>query len=132
MSANVAVHLVEGPLMPQPPAAAGGAGAVVQFEGVVRPEEEGKPLAALVYEAYEPMTTRELTNLAETIAAEHGLLAIAVEHSVGRIAAGETSFRLTVSSRHRAEALAAMERFIVEMKRVVPLWKVARFSDVGS
>ena len=127
MSASVSVRLVEGPLAAKPRAAVDGAGAVVAFEGVVRPEEDGRPLAALVYEAYEPMTTRELTRLAERTAAEHGLLAIAVEHSVGRVAPGETSFRLTVASPHRAEALAAVERFIVEMKRGVPLWKVAEF-----
>lgn len=125
MSVEVAVRLIEGPLPPEPPSAVDGAGAVVAFEGVVRPDEEGRPLAALVYEAYEPMTTQELRRLAEATAAEHGLLAIAVEHSVGRVAAGETSFRLTVASRHRAEALTAVERFIVEMKRIVPLWKVA-------
>lgn len=122
---RVRVTIVEGPL-PSPAAlpVVAGAGAVLTFEGVVRPTEGEAAIAALDYSAYEPMTTREMTRLAEQALATHGLLAIAVEHSVGRVAAGETSFRLSIASRHRKEALAAAAEFIDAMKRDVPLWKM--------
>lgn len=103
------------------------AGAWLVFEGVVRPQEDGRQLAALVYEAYPPMTERLLNELAHETLDRHGLLAIHVEHSVGRVAVDEVSFRLSIASRHRAEAIAATDEFIQAMKRNVPLWKNPEF-----
>lgn len=123
MSAKVSITLTGGPLGPAERGTHPEAGAWLTFDGVVRPLEEGRQLAALNYEAYEPMTGRELRRLAEQIADKHSLLAIRVEHSVGRVAVGETSFRLTIASKHRAEGIAATDEFIREMKRYVPLWK---------
>ncbi|TWT98181.1 Molybdopterin synthase catalytic subunit [Botrimarina colliarenosi] len=119
----VEVHLVDGALAPKATPPPVGAGAWLVFEGIVRPSEEGRPLAALDYEAYEPMTSRELRRLAEATRVEHGLLSIVVEHSVGRVAAGEVSFRLAIGSKHRAEGIRAAETFIDRMKKTVPLWK---------
>lgn len=128
MSFETSIQLVGGPLGALTRTQPSGVGAWLSFEGVVRPSEEGRKLAGLVYEAYEPMTGCELERLATKVATEHGLLAIHVEHSVGRVAAGEVSFRLTVGSRHRAEAIAATDAFIREMKRDVPLWKNPEFA----
>ncbi len=131
MSERVTIQLIEGPLGPptaKPPA---GAGAWVVFDGIVRPSEEARPLTALVYEAYEPMTTRELRRLAQTTLTTHQLLAIVVEHSTGRVAAGEASFRLSIGALHRAEAIRAIDEFIAAMKKVVPIWKTPEFAGVS-
>jgi len=98
-------------------------GATVVFEGIVRTDEAGRAIRALSYEAYEPMATNSLTELARDILSKHALIAITVEHSRGEVAAGERSFRLTIDSAHRKEALAAMDEFIDRMKRDVPIWK---------
>jgi molybdopterin synthase catalytic subunit len=127
MSEPVEVLLVEGPLGPASSRPPEGAGAWLVFEGIVRPKEADQPLAALTYEAYEPMTSRELRRLATTMLATHGLLAIVVEHSLGRVAASEVSFRLSIGSAHRAEGLRAADEFITLMKRDVPLWKNPEF-----
>lgn len=100
-----------------------GAGAWVSFEGIVRGDEAGRPISALVYETYEPMAQRVLTSLGEELASRHGLLAVHVEHSRGRVAVGGCSFRLSIASAHRKEALAAMDEFIDRMKRDAPIWK---------
>lgn len=121
---SVEIDLIEGPLPNAEPWTVAGAGALLTFEGVVRPTEDNRELAALVYESYPPMTERELTRLAERTLVEHGLLAIRVEHSTGRVPAGACSFRLRIASRHRAEGIAATDAFIHEMKHIVPLWKV--------
>lgn len=110
---------------------AGAVGAVVVFEGVVRAMEGGRRIRALRYEAYEPMASRMLMELARETAARHGLLAIAVEHSVGEVAVGARSFRLVVEAAHRREALEAMEAFIVAMKRDVPIWKTPVWAEDG-
>jgi molybdopterin synthase catalytic subunit len=52
-----------------------------------------------------------------------------VEHSRGRVAAGECSFRLRVAASHRPEALRAVEEFIDRMKRDVPIWKTPVYAD---
>lgn len=98
-------------------------GATVVFEGIVRANEQGRAIRALSYEAYEPMATNSLTELARDILSKHELIAITVEHSRGEVAAGERSFRLSIDSAHRKEALAAMDEFIDRMKRDVPIWK---------
>ncbi|MEQ8848992.1 molybdenum cofactor biosynthesis protein MoaE [Botrimarina sp.] len=127
MSVSVEVAMTEGALARPAPLACPGAGAVVVFEGVVRRLEEGREIDALVYEAYQPMAAAELRRLAERTAAEFGLLAVRVEHSTGRVAVGEVSFRLAVASPHRGEALAALGQFIDEMKRSAPIWKAPAF-----
>jgi molybdopterin synthase catalytic subunit len=119
------VELVAGPLgSPSSPPVGDGVGAALVFEGVVRGTEDNRQLAALVYEAYEPMTTRVLARLAAAAIERFGLRSIAVEHSVGRVAVGQRSFRLTVTSGHRKESLDAAGWMIDEMKRTAPLWKV--------
>ncbi|MEM6391671.1 MAG: molybdenum cofactor biosynthesis protein MoaE [Planctomycetota bacterium] len=129
----VSVRMLEGPLPGDRVAVAcAGAGAVVWFEGVVRPSEDGQELAALLYEVYPPMTGRLMEELADEIASAFGLTGLAVEHSVGRVAVGEVSFRLGVSAAHRREALDAMDRFIARMKAEVPIWKVPAFVDGGA
>ena len=121
---TIEVELRNGPLPARDDWAVQGAGAVIRFEGVVRPTEHGETLAALWYEQYPPMTQRELRRLAEQVAATHGLIGLRVTHSHGRVPVGAVSFRLDVASRHRAEGLAAMQTFIDRLKQEVPLWKV--------
>ena len=127
---RVRVDLIAGPLPDSQPGCATApvdtdlrAGAVVVFDGVVRLTEEGRALSGLHYESYEPMTSRMLTQLADEIINTHGLIALVVSHSVGDVPVGRCSFRLTVWSAHRKEALKAMDEFIDRMKKEVPLWK---------
>lgn len=123
---SVEIHITGGPLPPaslSEPRQDVEGGAVVCFQGVVRSIEEGRYLAALEYDVYEPMTSRELRKLAERTVRDHELLTIVVEHSRGIVPVGEISFRLRVTSRHRKEALLAMDSFIDQMKQDVPIWK---------
>ncbi len=120
---SVEVRIVEGPLGPMVAAPADGAGAVVCFEGVVRPLESGDPIDALDYEAYRPMAEQMLERLGSEVCSRFGLMSMLVEHSSGRVDVGACSFRLVVRSAHRAEALEAMGEFIDRMKKDVPLWK---------
>ncbi|MEM7577512.1 MAG: molybdenum cofactor biosynthesis protein MoaE [Planctomycetota bacterium] len=109
-----------------------GAGAALVFEGRVRPNEGGRLLEALGYEAYSPMTERQLEQLAAAVLEEHGLIGLHVDHSVGRVPIGAMSFRLVVHSAHRKSGLAAMDAFIDRMKRDVALWKVPVYADVSA
>lgn len=129
-AANVRVSIVDGPLPTARPARpVDQAGAVLCFEGVVRAVENGRTILALEYEAYEPMAGGELRRLAEDVVRRHGLLDLGVEHSRGRVGAGECSFRLRIGACHRPEALRATEEFIDRMKRDVPIWKTAVYAE---
>jgi molybdopterin synthase catalytic subunit len=124
---SVQVHLFEGPVPDQPAAwqhgGAAGAGAIVWFEGIVRPREDDRPLAALDYEAYEPMASRMIERIGGDLIRQHGLIGMCVEHSIGRVEVGGRSFRLRIASYHRKEGLAAADQFIDRLKQDVPLWK---------
>jgi molybdopterin synthase catalytic subunit len=116
-------RIIEGPLPPADAWHPAGAGAVVTFEGVVRPTEEGHALQGIEYEIYEPMTSRQMHRLAADVFNRFGLVALHVEHSVGYVAVGACSFRLRTAAPHRKEALAAQDAYIDRMKRDVPIWK---------
>jgi len=123
---SVTIRMIEGPLPPTAsPWSLPGQGALVTFEGIARPIENGRLIQALEYEAYEPMASKMLERIGQQLVAEHGLIGISVEHSVGRVPAGERSLRLRVASYHRKEALTAMDRFIDRLKLDVPIWKAA-------
>ena len=123
MDMNIKVHIVDGPLPTAGVCSPVAAGAVICFEGVVRPIEDGRELMSLAYEAYEPMATRQLRQLAQELTVSHGLMAVLVEHSRGVVPVGQCSFRLRIASMHRKEALQVMDLFIDRMKRDVPIWK---------
>lgn len=122
-TAHIEVLLHEGPLPDAAPSRIEGAGAVVVFEGIVRPSEDDRPIRGLDHEIYSPMAQRELERLARETRDQFGLVAIRVEHSRGFVPNFACSFRLSVAAAHRKEALAAMETFIDRMKRDVPIWK---------
>ncbi len=123
---RVEAAVLDGPLpRNRPPHESPGSGAVIRFEGVVRPLEEERLIAGLHYETYDPMAERTLAELAREVARRHGLLSIDVLHSRGFVGVGECSFLLDVGAPHRKEAMAAMDDFIATMKEDIPIWKRA-------
>ena len=122
---SVRVHIQAGPLGPAPLVRCDGAGALVRFEGIVRPDEDGQRIQALDYDVYHEMAERSLRALCDESLQEFGLMAIEVEHSTGVVPIHECSFRLSIASAHRAEAIRATDWFIGRMKESVPIWKRA-------
>lgn len=108
---------------PLPPPSVAGAGAGVEFRGVVRGEEQGQPIAALEYEAYAPMAEREMRRILGELTREHDCLAVRVIHRIGVVPVGETAIYIGVAARHRKEALALPARFMDRLKQDVPIWK---------
>jgi len=103
---------------------ADGAGAWVEFYGVVRGSEDGKPIAALVYEAYQPMAENVMRAMLTELAAQHPCLAARVQHRIGPIPVGEAAIYVGVAAAHRAEAFALLSSFMDRLKADVPIWKV--------
>lgn len=103
-----------------------GMGAVVNFTGVVRGSEEGKTISAIEYEAFERMVTHQFTLLFDELAQRWPVESVRLVHRIGLVAVGEPSLWVEVVAPHRAEAFAACQWLIDEMKRVVPIWKKPR------
>lgn len=104
------------------------AGAVVMFSGDVRDHDHGRAVTSLTYEGH-PTAQSVLLEVAQQIAVEHPVLAIAVVHRVGPIAIGESALVAAVSSTHRGEAFAACSALVDLTKERLPVWKHQVFAD---
>jgi molybdopterin synthase catalytic subunit len=100
-----------------------GTGAVVNFLGVVRGEEEGKVISAIEYEAFEKMVKHQFNLLFDEMAKRWPIESVRLVHRVGVVKVNEPSLWVELVAPHRGEAFAACQWLIDEMKRVVPIWK---------
>jgi molybdopterin synthase catalytic subunit len=107
------------------------AGGTALFVGTVRDHDGhavGAAVTALAYSAH-PTAEAELRRVAEKVAADFPVRALAAVHRVGDLTVGDLAVVVAVSCPHRAEAFAACRRLIDDLKREVPIWKHQRFSD---
>lgn len=100
-------------------------GASVEFLGVVRDQEDGRPVERLEYEAYEPMVERLIARLVDQAHARWPLHRVYVRHRVGKVPVGGIAVLIGVTAPHRDEAFEACRFLIDAMKRDVPIWKTA-------
>lgn len=103
-----------------------GMGAVVNFLGVVRGEEEGNPIAAIEYEAFQKMAEHQFNLLFDAMAKRWPIESVRLVHRIGVVKVNEPSLWVEVVAPHRGEAFTACQWLIDEMKRVVPIWKKAK------
>jgi molybdopterin synthase catalytic subunit len=99
------------------------AGAIATFTGTTRAHSRGRDVVRLEYEAYEGMAEAEMERIAQSLKERYALIDVAIHHRVGVVGVGEPSVVIAVSSRHRADALAACADAIDTLKGTVPLWK---------
>jgi molybdopterin synthase catalytic subunit len=104
-----------------------GAGAVVDFWGVVRPIEDRREIEGIEYEAHREMAEHQLRRIAEQAAERFGLKLVIIHHRIGFIAVGEPSLFLRAASSHRSEGFRASQWIVDELKKKVPIWKQPRF-----
>ena len=98
-------------------------GAVVVFHGIVRGEEAGESITALDYEANEEMARHQFGLIFAAIDKRWPVESVRLIHRVGIVAVNEPSLWVEVIAPHRAEAFAACQFLIDEMKEKVPIWK---------
>jgi len=98
-------------------------GAVVDFFGVVRALEGGRPIEGIEYEAFQPMAERQLLITAQEAKSRHGLRLVVIHHRIGFVAAGEASLFVRVTARHRQAAFEGSSQIIERLKIAVPIWK---------
>ncbi|MCF3102806.1 molybdenum cofactor biosynthesis protein MoaE [Streptomyces roseoverticillatus] len=104
------------------------AGGTALFVGTVRDHDGGAGVSGLGYSAH-PTAEAELRRVAEKVAADFPVRALAAVHRVGDLEIGDLAVVVAVSCPHRAEAFEACRRLIDDLKREVPIWKHQVFSD---
>ncbi|MBX7208168.1 MAG: molybdenum cofactor biosynthesis protein MoaE [Verrucomicrobiaceae bacterium] len=116
-------QLSTAPIIPSTPVFAPGEGAEAQFLGIVRGEEEGRPLTGIDYTAYRPMADNLLAALIEQGARTHGPHRVFIQHRLGFVANEEPSIIIRVRTKHSAEAFDICRWYLKEIKTSVPIWK---------
>ncbi len=106
-----------------------GTGASTLFVGTVRRSNQGRAVTGIDYSAYAPMAEREMLAICEEAAATYGATRVVVEHRVGTLTLGEASIAIAVSHQRRAGAMDAQRYLIEELKKRVPVWKRAHYTD---
>ncbi|MBK9992323.1 MAG: molybdenum cofactor biosynthesis protein MoaE [Verrucomicrobia bacterium] len=99
-------------------------GAIVEFKGLVRREEAGIRIAALEYEAYQPMAENTMHRIAEDLGKTHACDRVVIVHRSGIVPVGEAAIIVRVCSKHRAESFALLTHFMDRLKQDVPIWKI--------
>lgn len=97
-----------------------GAGAVVTFTGIVRPDAG---LTAMEIEHYPGMTGKAISGILAEAAARWSLADALVIHRYGRLAPGEAIMMVATAAPHRGDAFAAAEFLMDYLKSRAPFWK---------
>jgi molybdopterin synthase catalytic subunit len=105
-----------------------GAGGIALFVGTVRDHDGGQHVTRLSYSAH-PSAETELRVIAEKVAADFDVRALAALHRVGDLAVGDLAVVVAVACPHRGEAFDACRALIDNLKHGVPIWKHQQFSD---
>ena len=100
-----------------------GMGAVVCFLGVVRGSEGDALITALDYEAHEEMARHQFGLIFDAVEKRWPVESVRVVHRIGVVPVNEPSLWVEMIAPHRAEAFAACQFIIDEMKQKVPIWK---------
>ena len=106
----------------------GQAGALASFIGTVRdsahsPQGMGGEVAALDLEAYPGFTEKQIAAIEADARARFDVIDTLVIHRHGRMATGRPSSSSLALSKHRREALQAVDYLMDRLKTEAPFWK---------
>lgn len=108
-------------------------GAVVVMSGTVRSQTEGRPVAFLEYQAYEPMALKIFEQIAHDLQQQWSTVnTLVIHHRIGKLTIGEMSVLIAVGCPHRSEAFEACRYAIDTLKHQAPIWKKEHWQDGAS
>lgn len=113
-------------------AEAAGAGAVVSFAGIARPNSNhGQAVCRLVLDHHPALTLQSLKEIAIQAAARFDVSHVRVVHRCGEIASGEPIVFAGAAAPHRRAAFEAADYLMDRLKTEAVFWK-REISDAGS
>ena len=99
-------------------------GAVVSFQGIVRPvTKQGERLEKLILDHHPRMTAISLERIAEAGVRRFDVRAVSVVHRCGGMMPGEVIVLVGVASDHRREAFLAADYLMDRLKTEAVFWK---------
>jgi molybdopterin synthase catalytic subunit len=128
----VDVALLDKPVEPQslspfPP----DCGAECIFIGRTRVEQhpDHGPLLGLRYQAYRPLATNVLEDLARQAAHRFSCSCVRIHHAVGEVPPGGASVLVQVAAPHRRDTFEACRFVMDQLKQQAPIWKQELWAD---
>jgi molybdopterin synthase catalytic subunit len=103
--------------------AAGGAGAVVSFSGIVRADGG---VTELWLDHHEQLTRATIEEVAAKARERFEVIDLAIIHRVGSVLPGEPVVFVATASTHRRAAFDAVDFIMDRLKTIVPFWKCER------
>ena len=101
----------------------GEAGALASFIGTVRDSAHGGEVSALELEAYPGFSEKQIAQLEADARSRFNVIDTLVIHRYGRMAPGEAIVLVAALSKHRREALQAVDYLMDHLKTEAPFWK---------
>lgn len=110
-----------------------GFGGIAMFVGRVRDLNQGRKVAAISYDLYQPLALVRFNEIAEQTQCEFGSkLKLYIAHALGRLAVGELAVVVAAGTPHRDEAFRACRLAIEAVKHTAPIWKQEHYLDGDS
>nr|WP_070959489.1 molybdenum cofactor biosynthesis protein MoaE [Hyphomonas sp. Mor2] len=100
-----------------------GAGAIVSFSGLVRPEATGGEVQGLFLQAYSPMTENGIQTAIDDAKSRWPLSEVMVAHRIGEMKPGDTIVFVATASKHRRAAFEAADFLMDYLKTKAVFWK---------
>ena len=107
-------------------------GAIALFLGTTRDHQEGRRVARLAYEAYEPMALTALAAIESAACERFEVASCVIVHRLGDVPLAEPSVAVVVTAAHRGPAFDACRWAMDELKRNVPIWKKEHYAEGGA
>ena len=104
------------------------AGGIALFVGAVRNHDANRDVVGLDYTAH-PTALAQMAEVADRVAKEYDVLALAAVHRIGTLAIGDAAVIVATAAPHRGEAFEASRALIDDLKATVPIWKHQIFAD---
>ncbi len=101
----------------------GDAGALASFIGSVRDSAHGGAVEALELDAYPGFTEKQIAAIEADARTRFNVIDTLVIHRYGRMAAGDAIVLVAALSKHRREALQAVDYLMDRLKTEAPFWK---------
>ncbi|MFT7517509.1 MAG: molybdopterin synthase catalytic subunit [Myxococcota bacterium] len=105
-------------------------GCLLAFSGQVRANNNQRnDVVALQYQAYAEMFASEVLKITRQAQEKFEITALAIEHSTGTVRLGEDAVHVVISAAHRRDTFGALEYFMAQFKKNVPIFKKEIYSD---
>lgn len=99
------------------------AGALASFIGTVRVRAHGGEVQALELECYPGFTEKQIARIDTDARERFDVIDTLVVHRYGRMQPGEAIVLVAALSKHRREALQAVDYLMDRLKTEAPFWK---------